>query len=205
MPLKSPSGATPSALSEVRAGQATDKITQTVDNLLSSSMIHHCPIHVVPALFAAMGMHTIDICHGNSVRKQLGYVRIRLCMIALEELKSTWPVSGWIFMLFTKIVSRIGQRDRSLSDPQGDVFSSSDTAEGSSRVDPSTGIVDLQQAQPMVVSREDDMPIGGWDQSILTVPLDFPADWGEALNTTSFFGSDFDWLGLGYSRAEQEM
>ena len=69
------------------------------------------PIHIIPALFAAMSMLAIKIHSGDKVAQQLAYVKVKLCMIALRELQSSWPVSGWIFLLFAKIVRGIRDED----------------------------------------------------------------------------------------------
>ncbi|KAH0832823.1 cutinase transcription factor 1 alpha [Fonsecaea pedrosoi] len=96
------------------AMDAANRMVRIVEELLSQSHILHCPIHIVPALFAAMGMQAVDICSGQSILEQLGVVKVRLAMIALRELQSTWPVSGWIFRLFAKIVRRIRHGDELL-------------------------------------------------------------------------------------------
>ncbi|KAI1627506.1 fungal-specific transcription factor domain-containing protein [Exophiala viscosa] len=93
------------------AMDAANRMVRIVEGLLSQSHILHCPIHIVPALFAAMGMQAVDICSGQSILEQLAAVKVRLAMIALRELQSTWPVSGWIFRLFSKIVRRIRNGD----------------------------------------------------------------------------------------------
>ncbi|KAK4936071.1 hypothetical protein LTR10_022973 [Elasticomyces elasticus] len=96
------------------AMDAANSMVRIVEGLLSRSHILHCPIHIVPALFAAMGMQAVDICSGQSILEQLAVVKVRIAMIALRELQSTWPVSGWIFRLFSKIVRRIRTGDELL-------------------------------------------------------------------------------------------
>lgn len=96
------------------AMDAANRMVRIVEGLLSGSHILHSPIHIVPALFAAMGMQAVDICSGQSILEQLAVVKVRLAMIALRELQSTWPVSGWIFRLFSKIVRRIRNGDELL-------------------------------------------------------------------------------------------
>lgn len=87
------------------------KMVRIVEDLLALGHIQHCPIHVIPALFAAMSMHTVSIRSGDKVVQQLAYVKVKTCMIALRELQSSWPVSGWIFLLFAKIVRGIRDED----------------------------------------------------------------------------------------------
>lgn len=89
------------------AMRAANRMIRIVEDLLSPSRISQCPIHIVPALFAAMGMQAVDICSGDHLLGQLGGSRTRSAMLALQQLQGTWPVSGWIFHLFKKIVRRI--------------------------------------------------------------------------------------------------
>lgn len=89
------------------ASTAANQIFRLVEELLSTNHIRHCPIHVVPSLFAAMGMHAVEIGSGDALREQLGFVKIELSMIALREVQDTWPVGGWIFLLFSRILRRI--------------------------------------------------------------------------------------------------
>lgn len=115
--------------------------------------IQHCPIHIIPGLFAAMGMHGANIRSGDMVLQQLAYVKVRLCMIALGELQSSWPVSGWIFLLFTKLVRRIRDRD-DVSRREGTTRPSSgkptnDTAPSATQAG---GSVDINDSQGGVLS-----------------------------------------------------
>lgn len=93
------------------AVDAASQVVRIVEDLLSSSHILHCPIHIIPGLFATMGMHVVDIRFGGAVERQLAVVKVWTCMIALRELQTSWPVSGWIFRLFTKIVQDAYDRD----------------------------------------------------------------------------------------------
>ncbi|RVX69231.1 hypothetical protein B0A52_07207 [Exophiala mesophila] len=100
------------------AMRAANRMIRIVEDLLSPSRISQCPIHIVPALFAAMGMQAVDICSGDHLLGQLGGSRTRSAMLALQQLQGTWPVSGWIFHLFKKIVRRIqNQSEFSPSEP----------------------------------------------------------------------------------------
>lgn len=90
---------------------AATQIVGIIEELLASGQIQHCPIHIIPALFAAMSMLATNMRSGDKVSQQLGYLKVKLCMIALRELQSSWPVSGWIFLLFAKIVRGIRDED----------------------------------------------------------------------------------------------
>ncbi len=94
-----------------KAMNAANQMVRIVEDLLASGQIQHCPIHIIPALFAAMSMFATKVRSGDKVSQQLAYVKVRLCMIALRELQSSWPVSGWIFLLFAKIVRGIRDED----------------------------------------------------------------------------------------------
>jgi hypothetical protein len=96
------------------AMDAANRMVRIVEELLERSRILHAPIHIVPALFAAMGMQAVDICSGSALKGRIGVVKTNLAMIALQELQETWPVSGWIFHLFRKIVRRIRNADEFL-------------------------------------------------------------------------------------------
>lgn len=182
--------------------KAASQIVRIVEDLLTSKKIQQCPIHIVPALFAAMGMHAIDICSGDVIREQLGNVKIRLSMIALRELKSTWPVSGWIFLLFTKIVRRI--RDQGYLSLREEPAESS-TAESGTHIRTNVHASSLleempvpsnqprsQAYEPLVSSGND--PIA-WDASNSLIPFDLSADWNSAVNENLWRGSDIDfWM-----------
>lgn len=89
----------------------SNQMARIVEDLLASNSIQHCPIHIIPSLFAAMCMQAVNLQSEDAVLQQLASVKLKLCMIALRELQSSWPVSGWIFLLFTKIVRRIHEQD----------------------------------------------------------------------------------------------
>lgn len=167
----------PYPLSSIASG-AVSRIPQTVENLLSSSVIHHIPIHVIPSMFASMSMHVVDIRLGNAVRGELAQVKIRLCMIALKELKSTWPVAGWIYHLFSRILNRYEEREGEFL--QDSVEGLGMHAMDSSSYDlPSGG--DVAQ-QDMSFTPIDTLPGDGqrglrdWS-SLLSAPLHYPTEW----------------------------
>lgn len=106
-----------------KAMTAANQMVRIMEELLASGLVQYCPIHVIPALFAAMSMLATDIRSGNKISQQLAYMKIKLCMIALRELQGSWPVSGWIFLLFAKIVRGIRDDD----DPKSDRKDSNQT------------------------------------------------------------------------------
>jgi hypothetical protein len=187
------------------AMDAANRMVRIVEELLSQSHILHCPIHIVPALFAAMGMQAVDICSGQSILEQLGVVKVRLAMIALRELQSTWPVSGWIFRLFAKIVRRIRNGDELL--PNEPVNGLSVPAKSHALNHDGEGALD--QEQPSMVNGK--LPYGQ-DPSLtqlyamsnhassrqlfpeasnFAMPLSYPADWGTILDDGAW--GDFEY------------
>lgn len=189
--------------------KAASQLVRIVEELLSLRRIQQCPIHIVPALFAAMGMHAIDICSGDVMREQLGTIKIRLSMIALRELKSTWPVSGWIFLLFTKIVRQI--RDQgylTLREEQPRSFSGRSTsglidsgnlsgkevptAEASGNEFKQSEI-NWSQAQESQVNPKCDGMV--WDPLTIPMPFNFVADWNNDADGSLWSGPDLDfWM-----------
>ncbi|KAK2783070.1 hypothetical protein FQN52_006537 [Onygenales sp. PD_12] len=158
------------------AMNAANRMVRIIEEVLSSSTINQCPIHVIPALFAAMGMHTVNICSGDPIREQLGSVKIRLSMIALRELQQTWPVSGWIFLLFTKIIRRIRDTD---DGPPVNQSAMTDPA-----VQAETPGIDNTRMHPLEsmfmqphlqITPEGNMI--GWDPQGVSMPLNFSTDW----------------------------
>ncbi len=65
----------------------------------------------MPALFAALSVHSIVIRRKDPIRSQLAENRSRQCMLALSELSRSWPVGGWILQLFITVMHRLTGRD----------------------------------------------------------------------------------------------
>ncbi|KAG5298364.1 cutinase transcription factor 1 alpha [Histoplasma ohiense] len=178
------------------AMNAANRMVRIIEEVLSSSAINQCPIHVIPALFAAMSMHAQHICSGDPVREQLGSVKIRLSMIALRELQSTWPVSGWIFLLFTKIIRRIRDTD----DYPPPANSSSDTmTETGDQADPlgvggESGMAPPETAtQPHIQITPNGNAVG-WDPHGITMPLNFSTDWSGVTDGDLCLDPEFDFM-----------
>lgn len=184
--------------SHQHAVKAAGQIVRIVEDLILSQKLKQCPIHFVPALFAAMGMHAIDICSGDAVREQLGNVKIRLSMIALRELKGTWPVSKWVFLLFTKIVRQIrDQGGQSLQEERSNSFkdqpsltSNTDfSSPHSTLIQSACNVPHYQRTQVIPTS-----PVGG-DPSEFSLPFSFPADWNNTVDDSSWTYQDLDfWM-----------
>ncbi len=191
--------------------KAANQIVRIVEDLLSSRRIQQCPIHIVPALFSAMGMHAIDICSDDVVREQLGNVKVRLSMIALQELKSTWPVSGWIFLLFTKIVRQV--RDKSYLFLQENPSSSSrahssspnlaesatatsDNVKISQRCHNIPGESTLKLSQPKGSQVNPSRDPIEWDPSNAFMPFNFAVDWSDTVDESLWNGPDLDFWSI---------
>jgi len=187
------------------AMDAANRMVRIVEELLSRSHILHCPIHIVPALFAAMGMQAVDICSGLSILEQLAVVKVRLAMIALRELQSTWPVSGWIFRLFSKIVRRIRNGDELLpNEPVNaspvqtkDVVSGGDILTRSHHIDPQSvlnGKTHDPDPNATPLYAMSNHPAGRYvfpEAAHLAMPLSYPADWQTILDDGAW--ADFDY------------
>ncbi|KIX01614.1 uncharacterized protein Z518_09340 [Rhinocladiella mackenziei CBS 650.93] len=188
------------------AMDAANRMVRIVEELLSRSHILHCPIHIVPALFAAMGMQAVDICSGQSILEQLGVVKVRLAMIALRELQSTWPVSGWIFRLFAKIVRRIRNGDELLpnepvnSSPiqtkipvnEGQAPSQGQIIDPPPLVHAKSQYQDPSLSQIYAVSHH---PAGRYlfpEASNMAMPVSYPADWQTILDDGAWADLEYE-------------
>ncbi|KAF4891986.1 Cutinase transcription factor 1 alpha [Colletotrichum fructicola] len=90
-----------------RARMAADAITRNAEDQLSADTIRYAQIHLVPALFGALSMHTIEICRKDSIRRQLAENKSRQCLLALGELSKSWPVRIWISKSFVSLMTRL--------------------------------------------------------------------------------------------------
>lgn len=79
-----------------KAMKATNRMVRLVEDLLAAGCIQYCPFHIIPALFAAMMTLTTEIEVGEKMSQKLAKAKLKTCLIALRELQSTWPISGWI-------------------------------------------------------------------------------------------------------------
>ena len=195
---------------------ASNQMVRIVEDLLASNSIQHCPIHIIPSLFAAMCMQAANIQSGDVVLQQLASVKLKLCMIALRELQSSWPVSGWIFLLFTKIVRRIRDQDETPA-PDRPADRSNGTSSGIPTRPAHDNIPPLDppdmmlgnpmqpnHLQPPSLSTPRAPPyqtnqIPGylpWEaQSLSSMPLDFSTDWSAVRDEDLWLVQDFDFMG----------
>lgn len=98
-----------------RLSDAVNGIPRLIESLLSSNDIIHVPIHVIPSMFASMATLAPETqVDRDSMQQRLAQTKLSFCMIALRELRSTWPVAGWIMALFVKFNK---EYDRSTAQP----------------------------------------------------------------------------------------
>ncbi|KID81482.1 cutinase transcription factor 1 alpha [Metarhizium guizhouense ARSEF 977] len=90
-----------------QAMQSADLTTRIAEDLLAAGNLRQGQLHLVPALFAALAIHTIVIRRNIPIRRQLAENRARQCMLALSELSKSWPSGGWILRLFVGLMFRL--------------------------------------------------------------------------------------------------
>ncbi|KAJ5112594.1 hypothetical protein N7532_000639 [Penicillium argentinense] len=112
------------AESDSRARNAADLITRFAEDLLATGMIHSGLIHLVPALFSALSIHTIVICRKDSIQRQLAENKSRQCMLALSVIAKSWPVRIWISKAFVNLMKRLTGQGQNLNGPIVNVSSS---------------------------------------------------------------------------------
>lgn len=90
-----------------KAVAAANEITRVMEDVLSTSFVRLSQIHTIPALFNSLSMHVFSLCTSGSVGRELAENRARTCMLGLNCLQESWPVSGWILKLFVDIIERL--------------------------------------------------------------------------------------------------
>ncbi|KAL7918465.1 fungal-specific transcription factor domain-containing protein [Trichoderma austrokoningii] len=90
-----------------KAVAAANEITRAMEDVLSTSFVRLSQIHTIPALFNSLSMHVFSLCTSGSVGRELAENRARTCMLGLNCLQESWPVSGWILKLFVDIIERL--------------------------------------------------------------------------------------------------
>jgi hypothetical protein len=85
---------------------AADRIVRILEDVLSAQLIHQCPIHIIPSLFSAMTVQSINLCTNDAALRELSYSKIQISMIALRELQDTYPVTSWISGLLAQLIRR---------------------------------------------------------------------------------------------------
>lgn len=92
---------------EATAIMAANNVTRIAEDLLTTNTLRFGQLHLVPTLFAALSVHTIEICRKDHLHRRLAENRCRQCMLALMELSRSWPVAGWILRLFISLMRRL--------------------------------------------------------------------------------------------------
>ncbi|RJE26775.1 hypothetical protein PHISCL_00907 [Aspergillus sclerotialis] len=92
---------------DVRARMAADSITRMAEDLLTAGTIKCVQIHLVPALFGALSIHTIVICRKDPIQQQVAENKARQCLLALSVLAKSWPVKIWISRAFVNLLRRL--------------------------------------------------------------------------------------------------
>lgn len=152
---------------QTRARLAADSITRTAEDLLVAGELKFTQLHMygpnslshhrlvltlssVPSLFGALSTHTLFICRGDSVRRQLAENKSRQCILALSELGKTWPVGMWIVKSFLSLMKRlIGQ-----SPASGGPSLSVTSGLGSSQTPSSSSSLIASTEQPSIIQAE---------------------------------------------------
>ncbi|KAJ5988015.1 hypothetical protein N7481_003225 [Penicillium waksmanii] len=93
--------------SEKRAMIAADLTTRIAEDLLAAGTLSYGQLHLVPAIFAALSIHSVAIRRKDPIRRQLAENRARQCMLAMSELARSWPVAGWILRLFINLMKKL--------------------------------------------------------------------------------------------------
>ncbi|KAM0476102.1 hypothetical protein ACHAPX_006519 [Trichoderma viride] len=89
-----------------KAVAAANEITRVMEDVLSTSFTLTETARI-PALFNSLSMHVFSLCSSGSVGRELAENRARTCMLGLNCLQESWPVSGWILKLFVDIIERL--------------------------------------------------------------------------------------------------
>ncbi|EXK85256.1 hypothetical protein FOQG_10634 [Fusarium oxysporum f. sp. raphani 54005] len=99
---------TPSeAEGDIWARRAADSITRMTEDLLAVGAMSKSQMHIVPAVFGALSIHTLVICRKDPIRRQLAGNKSRQCILALSELAKHWPVGLWIMRFFGNLMRRL--------------------------------------------------------------------------------------------------
>ena len=183
-----------------KAIKAAFQIIQLVEDLLTSDRIHQCPVHIIPSLFAAMGVLATMMRSGNKVSKLVAYAKFNVCTITLRQLQDLWPICGWIILLFTDIVKGIWENNDLQADqtPQSHLATSLGSGRQSEAVNNAsffeTGSTSRFQSCDIEIEESSSAQIQGavgYDtsepapaarvflpkNSYAPIPLDFSIDW----------------------------
>ncbi|KAF4967712.1 hypothetical protein FSARC_4773 [Fusarium sarcochroum] len=100
---------------DVWARRAADCITRMAEDLLAVGTLRFSQMHIVPAVFGALSIHTLVICRKDPIRRQLAGNKSRQCILALSELAKSWPVGLWIMKFFVNLMRRLTGQGSALS------------------------------------------------------------------------------------------
>ncbi|KAF5007707.1 hypothetical protein FDECE_5955 [Fusarium decemcellulare] len=92
---------------DVKVRMAADSVTRMAEDLLAAGIMRISQIHLTPAVFGALSIHTMVICRKDPVRRQLAGNKSRQCILALSELAKTWPVGLWTMRFFVNLMGRL--------------------------------------------------------------------------------------------------
>ncbi|KAM0217714.1 hypothetical protein ACHAQI_001764 [Fusarium lateritium] len=100
---------------DASARRAADSITRMTEDLLAAGAIRFSQMHIVPAVFGALSIHTLVICRKDPIRRQLAGNKARQCILALSELAKSWPVGLWIMKFFVRLMRNLTGQGSGLS------------------------------------------------------------------------------------------
>lgn len=66
----------------------------------------------IPALHNALAMHLLTICTSNSMERELAENHVRVCMLGLNLLQQSWPVVGWVLLMFKTFIHKLQEKYR---------------------------------------------------------------------------------------------
>ncbi|KAL2844903.1 fungal-specific transcription factor domain-containing protein [Aspergillus pseudodeflectus] len=99
---------------DARARTAADSLTRLAEDLLATGTIRSGQIHLVPAFFGALSVHTIVMCRKDRIRQKLAENKSRQCLLALSELSHSWPVRIWFARALVNLMRRLTGRGESI-------------------------------------------------------------------------------------------
>ncbi|XEU97693.1 hypothetical protein FSHL1_002979 [Fusarium sambucinum] len=120
------------------ARAAADYITRMTEDLIAVGTLRYTQMHMIPAVFGALSIHTLVICRKDPIRRQLAGNKSRQCILALSELAKSWPISLWITKLFVNLLRRLTGQGSALSagsivDVRSRIANDSGVSEGSTQ------------------------------------------------------------------------
>ncbi|KAJ4016313.1 hypothetical protein NW766_004505 [Fusarium irregulare] len=92
---------------DIMARRAADTITRMTEDLIAVGTLRYVQMHIIPAVFGALSIHTLVICRKDPIRRQLAGNKSRQCILALSELAKSWPIGLWITKFFVNLFRRL--------------------------------------------------------------------------------------------------